>query len=598
MFKHHPLAHREPLAALAFLALLIGSAQPRLACAQTHQQSSASAARVDLSQPPSFVHKVTRKHETLEMTVDTSRRLELDQKIPEAQVNNPDIIDLTPLAPNVIQVSAKKPGVTQINLWGEDKQIYTVDVLVYRDVAELAMILQAQFPDANLQVIPVGSGVMIAGYVDQPDHVSLITRIAEEYYPKVIPALTVSGVQQILLHVRVMEVSRTKLRALGFDFAKLTGNNLVVSSISGLIGSVADGELTVSGDQTFAFDVVDGSSAFFGVLEALRQDQLMKILAEPTLVTVSGRPAFFQVGGEFPILVPQSLGTVSIEYKKFGTQVDFVPIVLGDGRIRLEVRPRVSEIDNTRSVTVDSLTVPGLRTREVDTAVEMTAGQTLAIAGLVQTRVESENKGLPWISEVPYLGMLFRRVQHQDNEIELLMLVTPELVEAMDPSEVPPCGPGAMTTTPSDWDLYTKGHLEVPNCCPDHGGCAACEGDATMQMIGGLGDGETTGSGTVIHPAAESATDYQQPVPAPTEQPMNPSEMTPNDGARVAPNRASASNLPMRYRRPTSGQSPLARMARNPQHRQSPQPGRSTTPKKATESAPGFIGAIGYDVLD
>jgi len=604
------------IASLAF-GLCLGWTSP--AAAQAYQQDAASTARVDLSATPEFVHEVKRQHERLEMTVNTSRRLKLDQKIPEAQVNNPDILDLTALAPNVIQVSAKNPGVTQVNLWGEDNKIYTVDVIVYRDVAELDMILKMQFPDANLKVVPVGSGVMIAGYVDQPDHVSLITRIAEEYYPKVIPAMTVSGVQQILLHVRVMEVSRTKLRALGFDFAKVTGNNLVVSGVSGLIASVADGAVSTSGDETFAFNVVDGSSAFFGVLEALRQDQLMKILAEPTLVTVSGRPAFFQVGGEFPILVPQSLGTVSIEYKKFGTQVDFVPIVLGNGRIRLEVRPRVSEIDNTRSVTINSTTVPGLRTREVDTGVEMTAGQTLAIAGLVQTRVEAENKGLPWVSEVPYLGMLFRRVQHQDNEIELLVLVTPELVEAMDPSEVPPCGPGSTTTNPSDWDLFTKGHLEVPNCCPDYG-CGTCDAGASPQIVGGLGD-----MGGLDMPMESVPQGYQpgemqpgrmqpggmptqpvEPLPTPDSRPAQP-EDGPELGRRRASQRVASRDLPLRYQKPAYQPVSLSSQrvaptrpttARNPYDRQAPTRKPPVKAKKTSDSTPGFIGPIGYDVLN
>ncbi len=543
---------------------------------------------VDPSRPPSLIYKVTNLQQRLEMTVHASRRLEMDQNIPEAQVNNPDIVDLTPLAPNVIQVSAKNPGVTQINLWGEDKSIYTVDVIVYRDVRELELLLQAQFPNANLKVVPVGSGVMISGYVDHPEHVSLITRIAEEYYPKVIPAMTVSGVHQVLLHVRVMEVSRTKLRALGFDFALFTGQNHVVSSVSGLIGAFGGGMMT-SGQETFSFGVVDGSSAFFGVLEAMRQDQLMKILAEPTLVTVSGRPAFFQVGGEFPILVPQSLGTVSIEYKKFGTQVDFVPIVLGNGRIRLEVRPRVSEIDNTRSVTIDSTTVPGLRTREIDTGVELNAGQTLAIAGLVQTRVESENKGLPWVSEVPYVGALFRRVHHHNNEIELLILVTPELVGAMDAHEVPPCGPGSMTTDPNDWDLFMRGHLEVPNCCPPGGvDCAACVSGGRAGMGGGWSEGEVhgdrslPGEGGMVEPAPNGSTRGLTPPAA--DPPVGDS--------------ASVSRQPG-VRRPAFPAPPGHPAARphSPPTRHHPQTAPNRPPTEGIAPKAVFIGPVGYDVL-
>jgi pilus assembly protein CpaC len=254
-----------------------------------------------------------------------------------------------------------------------------------------------------------------------------------------------------------------------------------------------------SGGENMVLRVVDGSSAFFGVLEALRQDDLMKVLAEPALVTVSGRPARFLSGGEFPILVPQSLGTTSIEFKTFGTELNFVPIVLGNNRIRLEIRPRVSERDFSQGVTTGSITVPGLRTREVETGVEMDAGQTLAIAGLVQTRVEAQNKGLPLVSEVPYLGMLFRRVEEQRNEVELLIMVTPELVEAMDAHEVPQCGPGLRTTCPDDFELFLQGHLEVPNCCPPGcdpgwGGGGSC---GTMMPEGGV-ISEPPGEGVII----------------------------------------------------------------------------------------------------
>jgi pilus assembly protein CpaC len=458
---------RRPLAPPVVVSLLLAmAARPALLNGQE-----------PASPPISF--QVQRASERMEMTVNTSRILTLDQKIWKVQVNNRDILEQTPLSPTQVQVFAKQAGVTQVNLFSEDNRVFTVDVIVYGDAQELATLLQAQFPNASLKVIPVASNVLISGYVDQPEHADLIARIAEEYYPKVINNMTVSGVQQVLLHVKVMEVSRTKLRNLGFDFSQISGNNFVVSGVSGLISAVASGTgattaaglpSSSAGGPSFLFNIVDGSSAFFGVLEALRQDNLMKVLAEPALVTVSGRPARFLSGGEFPILVPQSLGTVSVEYKSFGTELDFVPIVLGNGRIRLEVRPRVSERDLSGGVTLDSVTAPALRTREVETGVEMQAGQTLAIAGLVQSRDEAENRGLPWVSEVPYVGALFRRVHHERNEIELLILVTPELVEPMDAHEVPLCGPGMRTTAPSDFELYLQGHLEVPNCCPP--GCS------------------------------------------------------------------------------------------------------------------------------
>ncbi|MEN6406420.1 MAG: pilus assembly protein N-terminal domain-containing protein [Thermoguttaceae bacterium] len=424
----------------------------------------------------SIVHKVQSASERMEMTVHTSRILTMEHKIAQAQVSNPNLIELTPLSPTQIQVAAKTAGITQINLWTDDRQIFTIDVIVLNDVRELQMVLQSTFPNAALKVVPVANAVLISGYVDKDESIERIVRIAEEYYPKVINNMTVAGVQQVLLHVKVMEVSRTKLRRLGFDFANINGSSVVGSGISGLLANSLDTSQSLattvkSGTpSTFSFGVVNGNSAFFGFLDALRQDNLLKILSDPTLVTVSGRAANFNAGGEIPVPIPQSLGTISIDWKQYGTQIKFIPLVLGNGKIQLDVLPYISELDETHSTTINGTTVPGIRSRTADTRVEMTAGQTLAIAGLVQTRVEAGATGLPWLSEVPYLNVLFGTKNHVINEVELLMLVTPEFVEPMDACEVPPGGPGTNTTNPSDWELFMKGHLEVPKACP----CTPC----------------------------------------------------------------------------------------------------------------------------
>ena len=180
------------------------------------------------------------------------------------------------------------------------------------------------------------------------------------------------------------------------------------------------------------------------MLDALREDNLLKVVAEPTLVCESGRASSFNVGGQIPVPEPQGLGSVGVGYKDYGTRIDFVPIVLGNGKIHLEVRPSVTQLDYANGITITGSPsiVPGLTARVADTAVEMMAGQTVAIAGLLQRNTEAVNHGLPWISEVPYLGMLFRSVHEKVNEVETLILVTPELVEPMDANEVPPCGPG------------------------------------------------------------------------------------------------------------------------------------------------------------
>ncbi|NQU25252.1 MAG: pilus assembly protein N-terminal domain-containing protein [Candidatus Nealsonbacteria bacterium] len=524
----------------------------------------------------SIVYEVRSTKQKLQMTVNTSRILKLPQKIPQAQVNNPEILDLTAISPNEVQISAKDAGVTQVNLWDENQQLYTIDVVVYADVQALDILLKSEFPGARLRVIPVATGVMISGYVDNAKDVKLIHQIAEEYFPKVIDNMTVAGVQQVALHVRVMEVSRTKLRNLGFDWTQVSGANSVASGVAGLI-SAGTGTLATSGAETFAFGVVDGGNSFFGVLEAMRQDNLVKILAEPTLIAQSGETAHFASGGEFPIVVPQSLGTTSIEYKSFGTEVDFVPIVLGDGRIHLEVKPRVSEIDTT---TGDG-GAPGLRVREVKTAVELRAGQTLALAGLVQSRVESQNRGMPWISEVPYLGVPFRRVHERVNEIELLIMVTPELVDPLDPHEVPQCGPGMQTTSPSDWQLYLQGHLEVPNCCP-----------TPDQPNGSM---EPTPAGDQqLPPGSKIISVEENPIRpgsarATTPRSVRPSAVGWHTGPTPTPGQM------------TPGQSlPVVRTA-IPQYRNvppRPQVSQAAAASGQRISQPGLIGPVGYDVVN
>ncbi|MGA2061627.1 MAG: pilus assembly protein N-terminal domain-containing protein [Thermoguttaceae bacterium] len=533
--------------------------------------------------PGSINFAVKSSNERMEMNVHSSRIITVGQKIPQAQVNNPDILELTPLSPTQVQVSAKTAGVTQINLWGEDQKLFTIDVIVYGDAQELKMLLRSQFPNAALTVIPVAGSVLISGFVDKPEHIDRIIRIAEEYYPKVINNMTVGGVQTVLLHVKVMEVSRTKLRRLGFDWAKITGANVITSGTSGFLsdanpsqaigylpGGLTKAAFRSVNPSTFAFSVVNGtSSAFYGVLDALRQDDLLKLMTEPTLVTESGRPALFNSGGLVAYPEPQGLGSIAVAYKEYGTKVDFVPIVLGNGKIRLEVRPDITELDYSNGTTIQGTSVPGFTERKADTAVELVAGQTLAIAGLVESRIEAETSGLPWIGDVPYLGAAFRKVHETANEVELLILVTPELVDAMDACEVPPCGPGMETTSPTDWELYMKGHLEVPNCCPAGGG------EGGMPCNG-------------------------SPTPVPDDGLIGPEQIStpPSSGAGNGTSRSGGQNTPAMAgpanvaRRGGGSSAPYSRYTSSKPNNPS---GNSSS--GTSNGPPGFIGPVGYDVV-
>lgn len=563
-----------------------------------------SSLRAENPAVPSPVINVTANTQRLEMTANSSRILTVDYKIPQAQVNNPEVLEMRALSPNQLQLFAKKAGVTQVNIWDENDNVHSMDVIVFADAQELSMHLRSQFPTASLRVVPLSNSVVISGTVDRPEQIRGVIEIAGDYYPKVINNIEVSGVQQVLLHVKVMEVSRTKLRTLGFDFAAVNGSDFLVSSISGLISATAAsaGVAAGTGGDTVRFGFVNGNARFFGFLEALRQHDLMKILAEPTLVTISGRAANFKSGGEFPILVPQSLGTVSIEYKTFGTQVDFVPMVLGNGRIRLEVRPRVSEIDNTQGVTINDITVPGLRVREVDTAVEMQAGQTLALAGLVQNRIEAQNKGVPGLADLPWVGSAFRRVTEENNEIELLILVTPELIDAMDCHEVPPGGPGFNSASPTDCDLYGRGHIEVPidtayghgaydcgpNCDPATGGQPHDSYVIPQGPVDGSTDGKAPAADTEAIPlGSESRRTYpadsglapRTPNQRPVAALITPGTSTPQQ-RKAAPTRP-VTTRPVRPRPVRPQQLP---------------PVTDEAPAPPTSQDDGFIGPLGYDV--
>jgi pilus assembly protein CpaC len=317
------------------------------------------------------------------------------------------------------------------------------------------------------------------------------------------------------------------------------------------------GNLVGNTGATVRFGIFDGGSQFYGFLEALRQYDLAKLMAEPTLTTLSGRPASFNVGGEVPIPIQQALGVTTVQYRQFGTRIDFVPIVLGNGLVRLEVRPSVTEIDPSLRDPVTG--IPGFRSRDADTAVEMKAGQTLAIAGLVYDRKEATNRGLPWLADMPWAGVPFRRVSERTNEVELLIFVTPEFCDALDACEVPPCGPGELTTSPTDCELYFRGYMEVPK--GGHGGYGH---EQHGPMVEELPPGQ------------------QAPVAPPAASSKRP----------AAPGYRSAATS----RRSVTGSSGTTRTVSSGGTTASS--GGSRTPRKPSSSSqPSLIGPLGYDDL-
>ena len=460
---------------------------------------------------------ISKTQESVQMVVTTSQYLTFPQPILKATIQNDSAIQVQASGRNEVLVSAVATGVAQIDLLGADDQVYNVQVIVTGDARELKAILAQQFPSATLNVVPIQQAVIISGTVTADEHVEQAVTIAEQYYGTVINRIEVIGVHTIMLQTQVMEVSRTKLQQLGIDWSMGFGNDFVTQSASGLLGTGNVPTQLSQGAENLKFGIVDNGNQFFGLLKMLRQKNLAKVMADPTVVAIDGRPASFNSGGEFPIVVPAGLGQVGIEFREFGTRLDFVAKVRGDSRIWLEVRPTISEIDPGRSVVINGTSIPGIRSRFVDTAVELRAGQTLALAGLLQIRTEAESVGLPVLSDVPYLGALFRTNREVQNEVELLIMVTPNFAGAMDAHEVPAGGPGFNSNSPLEQELYGKGYIEVPpGCAPNTncptGSCPPSEGSQTLYSNAYSPTGSTTGNAMANRPSTPATTPSTTPA--------------------------------------------------------------------------------------
>jgi len=293
--------------------------------------------------------------------------------------------------------------------------------------------------------------------------------------PQIINLIRVPGVQQVMLQVRIAELDRTATREVGADllFVDPSSGNILGTSIAGAavsaLGSAGLGGLVgtataANGSNTTGFGIFP-SGDWQALLRVLRENDLLTILAEPNLVAMSGHRASFLAGGQFPVPVPQSTGSltnnVTVEFKDFGVQLDFVPYVLDDETIRLSVVPEVSTIDFQLGTTLVSGgdPVPGLNTRRTSTTVEMKQGQTLAIAGLLDVSIDGQTSRIPGLGDLPYIGTMFSNTDHKRTEKELLVMVTPFLVQPMSPEQVPPM-PGSEIKDPNDHEFYLMNRIE------------------------------------------------------------------------------------------------------------------------------------------
>lgn len=399
-------------------------------------------------------------------------------------VTDPTIVNVEVLTADQVLLQSLKPGTTDLILWNEDEtQVQQRKVQVKLDTASLKTQLDHLFPGAVLQVDQSGESFVLKGLLRSADQVKQLHALLDASTVKYVDMTSLAGVQQVQLEVRVAEVSRTAMRSLGFSYffadddwfggmRGVSGTGATNTSIDiGVPAGTAPGAFD---PFVFQNDVKAnvGTTIFAGFpradfeffLDALIENQAMRLLANPTLVALSGEEASFLVGGEYPIPVVQGQGgagtnSITIQYKEYGVRLSFEPTVLGDGTIRLHTMPEVSSLSNAGAVTLSGFTVPALLTRKTETTLELKNGQTFAMAGLLQHQDQATTSRIPGLGDLPILGPLFRSVEYQKNETELVVLVTASLVEPMSLASAPPV-PGFMHSEPNDWELYIEGRIE------------------------------------------------------------------------------------------------------------------------------------------
>ena len=383
-------------------------------------------------------------------------------------VTDPKIADVKILTPDQVLLQGIKLGSTDLILWGNnDDKVWQRKVQVTIDLERFKNRLDELFPHSALEVSQSGEVLVIKGLLRKAEQAVQLHDFLDKLKITYSDMTSVAGVQQVQLQVRVAEVSRRALRMLTVNSLYSSdsffgGITVAPSSGTPLLSDIDIGLGSL--DHTFSSSVTifGGGEHFSTFLQALAENQYLRILANPTLVALSGEEANFLAGGEYPIPVTQGTGggtSVTIEYKEYGVRLSFRPIVLGDGTIRLYAAPEVSDISNIGAIDFGGVQVPSLVTRKAETTLELKSGQTFAMAGLINRSTAATVARIPGLGDLPVLGPLFRSVRYQEGDTELVILVTASLVEPLSMARTPPL-PGFLHVVPNDWEAYIEGRIE------------------------------------------------------------------------------------------------------------------------------------------
>ena len=408
---------------------------------------------------------VASEVQRFELGVGKSKVVDLTTAIKRASLANPEVADTVVLSPKQIYLTGKAVGVTTLTLWKENGELFSAfDITVSPDLSRLREQLHKIFPDEQgILVTAAHDHLTLSGTISNLARQSRALEIAEPYAPKkVVNLLQVGGAQQVMLEVRVAEMDRNLTRRMGINMNGVgAGNNFGVTSLNSITELAGPGKLSDPVGQ-FVTSAVNalvrfqtGSITWTSFIDALKQEDVVKVLAKPTLVAVSGQEAQFLSGGEFPFPVPQTLGIVTIQYKKFGVGLSFTPTVLANNRISMAVSPEVSELDFANALQFQGFLIPTIATRRATTVVELADGQSFAIAGLLRDNVREQVQKFPVLGDIPVLGSLFRSSRFVKNQTELVIIVTPHFVKPMDVAQL--ALPTDTFVEPNDWEFYLMG---------------------------------------------------------------------------------------------------------------------------------------------
>lgn len=398
----------------------------------------------------------------IRIVLDKSTILNADRPVERVSLAQPGAASIVVLSPTQIYITGKQLGTTTLTLWSGGKVSAVYDLVITPDVTRLKRMIHEILPhENNVQVLSSGESITLSGYVKNTSSLTSILSLAEAEAPEqVVNLLRVDGVQQVMLEVRVAEMSRTALKRMGVNLFATFNNFTVYSFLNNLtqLASDGSGDIEVTDRINSVMQYNSGSTNVMGFIDALKAHGLARVLAEPNLTCVSGESADFLVGGEVPIPIPGTFGTIAIEFKPFGIGLEFTPTVLSSGAINLQVSPEVSELDYTNALRYDGYEIPALSTRKASTVVDLADGQSFAIAGLISESLKENNHRFPVLGDVPILGSLFRSTDYLKNKTELVIIVTARLVKPIDMAKQ--TLPGQDYKEPSDYEFYMLGLLE------------------------------------------------------------------------------------------------------------------------------------------